>query len=1049
MIKSFNCAQLSVALEKLKEIVKKREEKGKRTVIFCEDRLSLAAERAVCAAVDGTFLTSVFSFARFLSAECGKNERLLTSRGSAMAVRAVIEANRGSLPLLKRLPASSAAQSVYAAIALLYSSRISADDVLRAAERGGLLGSKLKDVATVYKKYEEFLVDTGKEDRNGYLAALAPVIEKSRKINGAAVVFLGFQAFTAPAAEAVAAAFLAAEETYGLFIGGSEDVYVNEASAKFLKIAKAFGGAENESIGSSLCSDADVLRRGIFNPESFHSPSTPSANVFVVEAADGQDEFEFIAARIKKCVQCEGIRYSKISVMLPDLSAGVRDLARVFSAYDIPYYADKRLSLASQPLCAFIISYLSCVLYGCRPQDVDGVVSSPLFPAEREQKDIFRNYLLRACNYRGGVKKEPSKEALEQLKFDCEAVTHCRKSFLRGLSYFSKNTVNSGIFGGLLQLFEDFGVQKRLQELGKMFEKTRPVEGQLCLRAYDEVLSVLREADSLAGGLSLSEYVKLLKSGFAAAEVALIPPKADAVFVGDLSATVNTGSDVVFAARLTSAVPGASDDTAMLTDGDIDVLESAGLSVTPKIEQVNLRRQETCALNVCAFRKSLYLSYPVRLGGEECSASEIISYASALFYYPTANGKTSATLKPITTLRIEKSQSMAQFYASEPLPALRRLQKVKGTAEGDALARVLIENGYGEQVKAVLATFEKDKISCGKKLYFGGGNLSPTTLESYFGCPYSAFITRGLRANEREEGMMRRPDSGIFIHAVLQESASAAGKIENVEAMREYAREIAEEKLKIPPFSALVDTNEGRYTAARLADDAATLACGVYEQLQNSRFKVQSTEIWCELPLFDNVKLSGKTDRVDEYDGMVRIIDYKTGGIDVSASAYYSGRKLQLPLYLSAVSNEKRAAGAYYFPAAVEFSEKKDGIYRLQGFMDCSSEIVAASDCTVASGELSKYVNAYLDGKKLDRNFTREEFENFLSYSRLVSEVGARELIDGNIAPSPAPKTCSYCKAGGCCGFTPGRDGEEREAPSVKYADITDIVKRAKGESNE
>ena len=87
MIYAVNCAALSVALEQLKNIVKENEGKGVKTVIFCEDRLSLAAERTVCAAVEGTFLTSVFTLARFLSGEKGKAENVLSSQGSAMAGR--------------------------------------------------------------------------------------------------------------------------------------------------------------------------------------------------------------------------------------------------------------------------------------------------------------------------------------------------------------------------------------------------------------------------------------------------------------------------------------------------------------------------------------------------------------------------------------------------------------------------------------------------------------------------------------------------------------------------------------------------------------------------------------------------------------------------------------------------------------------------------------------------------------------------------------------------------------------------------------------------
>ena len=48
MIYAVNCAALSAALGQLKKIVAENEEKGIKTVIFCEDRLSLAAERTVC-----------------------------------------------------------------------------------------------------------------------------------------------------------------------------------------------------------------------------------------------------------------------------------------------------------------------------------------------------------------------------------------------------------------------------------------------------------------------------------------------------------------------------------------------------------------------------------------------------------------------------------------------------------------------------------------------------------------------------------------------------------------------------------------------------------------------------------------------------------------------------------------------------------------------------------------------------------------------------------------------------------------------------------------
>ena len=1044
MIKAYSCVALWAALDKLKDIISYNEQKGQKTVIFCEDRLSLAAERTVCAAVGGSILTSVYTFARFLSSEKGKNPNLLSSQGSAMAVRKLIDENKDKLTLFKKLSAASAAQSVYDTIALLYSSRITAEQTARAAERGGILGGKLKDIAVIYSAYEKYLAESGKEDRNGYLAKLGKVIEESGKIKGNAVVFLGFQALTTAAVECARSAFSVAADVYGVFVGGAEDLYVNEACTKFTLAAKDFGGAELESVGGSLNPEAEILRRHIFNPESFYEKAVPCQSIHIIEAADGQDELEFIAARIKKHVEEDRERYAKISVMLPNIDSGVRALSRVFSAYKIPFYADRRFSLAEHPLCSFIINYLLCVLSGCRPQDVDAVISSPYFPAKTEEKDVFRNYALRLANWRGGVKKQPSDEIFENFKFDKEVVERVRKTFLDGLSKIDKNRVNSGICGGLRELLTLFDVQNRLEEIAKNFKDEKPMESQFCLRAFDSVNAVIDEAEGLAGEVPLSEFIKILKSGFSAMKISLIPPKADAVFVGDIAATANTGSNVVFAARLTSDIPATSADTALLTDRDIAMLEEIDLDISPKIGQVNARRRETCALNICSFRKNLYLSYPANLDGEECSASEIISYASAIFLAPSGN-----KLSPVTTQKIERSFKAAPYYCSEPLPAIKRLQKFRQNAEASAIYEVLKNHNLQNAAERGLKKRVRRPITCGKRLYLNYGSLSPTALENYFSCPYLGFMRQGLKVKEREEGCVRPIDTGNFIHAVLQDVAAELTSIESDEKLREVAEDIARKKLEKPPYSSLTQTKSGQYTADVLVGEAVEVSSGMYEQLANSRFRVLSAESKCEIELTDGIKLFGRIDRVDESGDMVRIIDYKTGTVDASAPLYYTGLKLQLPLYLSAVSKGKRAAGAYYFPAAVEYTDKKDGVFRLQGFMDGSEEVVCASDKTVSDGEKSRYVNAYLNGRSVESSMPSEQFADFIAYSRLVAGGGAKELLAGNINPSPAEGTCTYCPAGGSCGFAAGRNGEERKAPTIKCSTIAAIARGVEGEKDE
>ena len=215
----------------------------------------------------------------------------------------------------------------------------------------------------------------------------------------------------------------------------------------------------------------------------------------------------------------------------------------------------------------------------------------------------------------------------------------------------------------------------------------------------------------------------------------------------------------------------------------------------------------------------------------------------------------------------------------------------------------------------------------------------------------------------------------------------------------------------------------------------------MYDQLKNSSFVFSRAESAGEVRLDGGAKVYGRIDRVDESGGLVRVIDYKTGVIDASATKYYMGTKLQLPLYLLAAANGKRAAGAYYFPASVEYREKNDGVFRLQGFMDGGDDVVLASDSSVQPKQKSAYVEAYYQGRRLDNVMTGDDFSYFLKYSTLIAEGGVKEMKSGNIAPSPVESACSYCRAGGSCGLSLN-ETEERACGSVKCADVVEIVRK-------
>lgn len=1049
-METFVAPILSAALLKFKQIVRRHSEKGetggKNLIVFCEDRLSLAAERAVCEEVGGTFCVSIYTLSRFLTAESGRCEDVLSSQGSAMVIKRLIEANKDSLQLFRRLSTPAAAQEVYDTIALLYSSAVTPGDLADLDVGDRLLKRKLHDLQLLYTQYSEYLDESGAVDRNAYLRRLPKLICRSKKIKGADVLFFGFQAFTSSVLECVRACMRTADSVTGIFIGGNEKKYANEGWASFVAAALEEVGEKNVNkfrTPSALCPAAEHLRRHMLEPESYLKGDRldiSAGQLSTVQAADEEEECAFIAAQILKRVKEYGVRYREISVMLPDVAAYQPVLERAFGEYGLPYYVDRRYPLASHPVCAFISDYLNCVADGCRRESVMAAVGSPLFVCgERAEKEQFINYLLRTSSARVNWRRPVNAAICAEEGLNRDSVEKVMSAFAEGVRLFPARGQGAALCAAVRNLLTRFQAENNLKSLAEEAERGGyPSVASMSARVYESVLTVLSEAEKLTAGdkLTVREFAGVLKSGFTAAEISLIPPKQDAVFVGDLAKCANTGSRVLFVGGLTDAVPAASQDTAILTDGELTSLEKLKVAVSPKISQVNRRVRETTALNLCAFSDALYLSYPLKCGGEECGVSEIVSYISRLF---SVDGK---PLMPDSVAHIAARIDNFPYFNARTAPAERNLSMYKNgdlAADEKLMAAVNKVMGGGN-----IAEDRVDDRVDFSLLY--GGKVSPTSLETYFLCPYQAFLSQGLRLSERREGALRPLDSGNFIHSVLEIVAKRLNGVESEEECARIAEEAARELIKKPAYSVSEGDGGAEYAANALIEEAKTVSLGMYEQLKNSLFRVAKTEARCEIDLGNGLTVGGRIDRVDESGSFVRIIDYKTGTIDDAPSSYYTGLKLQLPLYLTAVSKTKRAAGAYYFPANLDFGTDGGGVFTLRGFMDGSDEVVRCSDTTLREKQKSAYVNAGLGGKKNDRAMASEDFADFLSYSTEIARRGASALVGGDIAPSPMAGACAKCRFASCCGYDVERQGEREE----RKADCKTIAKimRNKREGN-
>ena len=989
---------LDDALKALVRRVSVFEERGERTLVFCEDSLTLLAERAILSERRATFLTEVTTFARYLS-----GGRVLSKQGSVAAVSAILSESAGELSCFS----ANAAQTVYETIAQLSASRVDARKLREGAEKSeGMLRAKLLDLALLLEKYEAFLREKGLLDESGYLALL-PGKLAAGGLKDVNVIFFGFTSFTRQAADGIRAAALHAASLTGIFPAGKEPLYTNESARTFRAVCEESGAVQAVMAPSSLAGDAERLRRGIFSPEAFLSVPEKAEHVHLFRAQDEAGEARAVAALIRRYAD-EGLRYRDIVVLVPassDLSA----FEKAFAAFCIPYFADVKRPFSRHPFCAFVAAALRAVADGGLPASVDAVAANVCFG----EGDTYRNYLAKYGGWRGAFRREIRADA-RGFEDDLSGLRACRERMIAVADCFPRSGKGRAFTSGVRKLRDLVGADAVSEALAAHF--TGAERDFLSLDALENLLA---ETEAVAGDRTFSarEFASLFFSSADALKRAMIPVLSDAVFLGDATSSRFARAKVLFVTGATDALPASGEDTALITDSEIGKLAARGVDIEPAIAVVNARSRESLALNVCAFSGELFLSRPLRLNGEERQAGELFTSCANLF-----------VPAPVPDL--------FPYDCCERVPALMRLLAEKSDFEEgkthdervfSSVWAALSARGEEVTLRALTEGGEKEPVPEASQILLSG-DISPTLLESYFACPYAGFMKNVLRLQEREERAVLARDAGDFVHKVLDLLAPRFNEIATEEECRAQAERIGRELLADARYAALGDTDAGSYAGGRLLAESTAVSLAAFRAIRRSSFRVRRGEENVRLP---ELGLRGKADRVDAAGEYVRVIDYKTGKFDASPAAYYTGRSLQLELYLLAASGDGRPAGAFYFPAEDKFTSPDDAKFRMQGFFDSGDEVVSLLDN--ADGAKS----ALFDGAA-SRGMPGGQFADFLGYARMIAMRAREELRAGNLTPSPYEGSCDYCAFRGACGFV----GAPRKERGIKCAEIAAIARR-------
>ncbi len=1001
---------LSECMDAMAEYVEAYEKTGGVNLVFCEDRLTLIAERAVVKRLGGTFSTSVSTFTRFLKTDA----KTVTKQGSVMIVGEVMTAlqRQEKLQCFTTLSGvGNNARCIYETLAQFSASAIT-PELLKSVANDlpkDSLKRKISDLALIYEGYKSALREKEYADESEYLSLLPSRIRKEGILKGVNVFFLCYTSFTKQAQELIRAVLETADNVVGIFCAGEEDLYTNGASDVFYRVCAEYKGAKVLELGQPLDGTAEGLRKCLFNPET-PSKKTVTDKIHIFEAEDKTDEAEFVATKIRKFMQeKKGMRYRDVAVLTPDVPSYSLALKKAFAEYKIPYFIDEKRSLKSHPLSRFLLDCFRVVKEKYSPSSVQSLTQNFFFG----ESDEYRNYLLKYANYRFGAKRPIKTDEAVVSVYDFDALKSGRERFLLATGRIKARGHGREYCEIVRKILQDFDADTKLKAL-------EDSAYDLAQRGYLEQIgkaldAVLTEAEALTGDkeMSASEFATILEDGLGATEISLIPLKADAVFIGDITDSRIEKVGVLFAMGMTDDVPKTAVDTAMISDAEIRRLDEVQAKLEPTVEEVNRRARECVALNLCTFMDGLYLSYPLKADGDAPQVSEIFRYIKDAFVGADGN-------------EIKKEKGVADgdfaFACSTHTPALRHLltekalfenkrvnEKIKYSSLYSALERLGVWKDGELREEGGQVSIER-----GEELFFRDGKTSPTSLEGYFSCPFKNFAQRGLALKERDEATVLSVDTGNFVHELLQAITPKVETCPSEDDMRAFALKKGEELLKTSAYAMQRDVDSGVYFSENLVKEGAEIAVAVYRQIKGSDFKVEKTE-----GRVDGGFFHGKVDRFDGTDKYVRVVDYKTGRIDDSAGSYYVGKKIQLQLYASALKGERVPAGVFYFPAVVDYGE---GDYRerfrMLGFMNGDEDALRTGDRNISDDTQSEFFPTSLKpSSSTKRVMDGETFRDFLDYSVLVARNGEKEMKEGFIAPSPYDKACKYCKYGGMCGF--------------------------------
>ena len=933
------------------------------------------------------------------------------------------------------------------------------------------LKSKLEDIALIYETYDML---TGERfiDPADRLTKLYRQLETTKYFENKTVFFDSFKGFTGQQYKIMERIFAQTKDIYFSFtdnasVSGEYCIFANirKAQEKIRKIAKRFSIDTGENLylteSYSLNTEISKLEKLLSSGKVKKQETQDKINL--VFSSTVFDEAQFTARTIRKLVRTNGYRFRDFVIIARDTEIYEESIVSALKNNGISCFYDKRMPLSNFPLSVATLSAIDAVNFS-----TEGILrfhKTGLGTLNYDEISILENYTYLwnidgkiwtnkwDMDPRGFVSdSEVNEEAVKEL----EKINILREKAITPLLKFKEDFKGnaSNMAAAIIKLFRNCKIGEKMAAMCDSENAALlPYSPDLLKSAYDIYMNILDSLVISFGDSSLDReyFTDALKVAVGKASVGVIPQCLDQVTFGAADrirpsrpkiAFILGANQGIFPKNITNSGIFNVLERKSLIESDINIDDN---SIYSAIDEDYL-----VYCNLCCPTEKLYISCHSRsLTGETAEPSAFTDNIKNelncnIFYEPS--GKLSDDNLPETEASLYSEFCRRIRISPEDTATL-----IDSAPKTDIKEKIDFISGL------INETAKEISPETAKNLYNSNINMSATKFDTFNRCHFSYFCRYGLSAKKLQPADFDVLQRGTIVHYVLERFITVYGKEISkltAEEIRVKTDEFINEYLDSVSGFRSVETARTRFLISRVSRSLKEVVGQLSREFAQSDFEPVACEmkigrdgIPLEFP-FDggSLKINGSIDRVDQFDGYIRIVDYKTGSKTFKLPDILFGLNLQMLLYLYAVIRGKnlpddKAAGILYMPSKRDLNG--NGM-AMNGLLTMDSSLYYAMDKS-GEGEFIPKLRLNKDGtaSKLNKTYIQpENFSEIFHYIEKIMEKTGKTILGGDINISPLDgresKACAYCDFSSVCGI---EDKEALRVPDLSNDEVFNAMK--------